>query len=54
MRHQKRARNGRRRHHQHVGAAVAALGLQRQTLMHAEAMLLVDDGEGEVLEPTSA
>ena len=28
----------------------AALGLQREPLMHAEAVLLVDDGEGEILE----
>ena len=50
VRHQQRARDRRRRHDQHVGAAAAALGLQRQALVHAEAVLLVDDGEGQVLE----
>ena len=50
MRHQQRARDRRRRHDQHVGAAAAALGLQREALMHAEAVLLVDDGEGEIVE----
>ena len=29
---------------------LAALRLQRQALVHAEAVLLVDDGEGEVAE----
>ena len=50
MRHDERARDGRRRHDQHVGAGAAALGLQRQALVHAEAVLLVDDGEGEIAE----
>ena len=50
VRHQQRARDGRRRHHQHVGAAGAALRLQREPLVHAEAVLLVDDGEGQVAE----
>ena len=50
MRHDQRARDRRRRHDQHVGAGAAALRLQRQALVHAEAVLLVDDGEGEVAE----
>ena len=50
MRHEQRARDRRRRHDQHAGAALAALGLQGQALVHAEAVLLVDDGEGQVLE----
>ena len=48
--HQQRARDRRSGHHQHVGAAAAALGLQGETLVYAEAVLLVDDGEGEVAE----
>ena len=43
-----RARNRRRRHHQNIGAS--AFGAERQALMHAEAMLLVDDGEAEIAE----
>ena len=43
------ARNRRRRHHQQVGDA-ARLGLKRQPLMHAEAVLLVDDHEAQVVE----
>ena len=51
MRHQQRARDRRRRHDEHAGAALAAaLGLQGEALVHAEAVLLVDDGEGQVLE----
>ena len=50
MRHQKCPRNGRRRHHQYIGVVVGALGLQRHALVHAEAMLLVDDGDGDILE----
>ena len=50
MRHQQRARDRRRGHDQHVGAGAVALRLQRQPLVHAEAVLLVDDGEGEVAE----
>ena len=43
------ARDGCRRHHQQVGGAVR-LGLQCQALMHAEAMLFVDDRKSEVVE----
>ncbi len=42
-------RDRRRRHHQHVHCA-DALGRQHHALMHAEAVLLVDHGEQEVLE----
>ena len=45
---QQGARDRRRRHHQQLGAAARALGLHRQALMHAEAMLLVDDHEAEI------
>ena len=47
---QQRARDRRRRHHQKLGAAACALGLEREALMHAEAMLLVDDDEAKVVE----
>ena len=54
VRHQERARDRRRRHDQEVGAALArflaALALQGKALVHAEAVLLVDDGERQVLE----
>ena len=43
-----RARDRRRGHDQHVGGA--ALGGERQALVDAEAMLLVDDDQGEVAE----
>ena len=43
-----RARDRRRGQHQHVhGLALAG---QREALMHAEAMLFVDDGEREIVE----
>ena len=44
-----RARDGRRGHHQHIGRRVA-LALQLHALMHAEAMLLVDDGKAQIAE----
>ena len=50
VRHQQRARDRRRRHHENIGAVVAALGLQGQALMDAEAMLLVDHRKGEISE----
>ncbi len=50
MRHQKRARDRRRRHHEHVGGAIRAFSLKRQALVHAEAVLFVDDREGQILE----
>ena len=43
-----RARDRRRGHHQHVRRD--ALLHQAEPLQHAEAMLLVDDGEAQVLE----
>ena len=43
-----RARDRRRGEHQHVDRF--ALLRQRQPLMHAEAVLLVDDGEREIVE----
>ena len=43
-----RARDRRRGHHQHVDRL--ALARQRQPLVHAEAVLLVDDGEREIAE----
>ena len=43
-----RARDRRRGHHQHVGRV--ALGGERQALVHAEAVLLVDDGQRQVVE----
>ena len=48
QRERERSRNRRRRHEQHVGRL--ALGAERLALLHAEAMLLVDDGEAEVRE----
>ena len=50
--HRERARDGRRGHHQLVRHAVAAASLvaQREALVHAEAMLLVDDRQREVME----
>ncbi len=47
-RHGERARDGGRGHHQHVG--MDALLHQAEPLHDAEAMLLVDDGEAELLE----
>ena len=44
-REEERARDRRGGHDQHAGAAFAALGLQGEALMHAEAVLLVDDGK---------
>ena len=49
-REQQRARDRRRGHHQKLGARACALGLEREPLMHAEAMLLVDDDQAEVFE----
>ena len=43
-----RARDGRRGHHEQVGDG--ALAAQRQTLVHAEPVLLVHDREREVAE----
>ena len=43
-----RARDRRRGEHQHVDRF--AFLRQRQPLMHAEAVLLVDDGESEIVE----
>ena len=43
-----RARNRRRGKHQHVHRV--ALLRQRQPLVHAEAVLFVDDGQGEIVE----
>ncbi len=43
-----RARDRRRGEHQKIDRL--ALARQRQPLMHAEAMLLVDDGQGEIAE----
>ena len=43
-----RARDRRRGEHQHVDRL--ALLRQRQPLMHAEAVLLVDDGQREIVE----
>ena len=52
--HRERARNRRCAHHELVRLQVAAFAgsfrTQRQALLHAEAVLLVDDGEGEVAE----
>ncbi len=48
--HEECARNGRRRHDEDIGAAVAALGLEGEALMDAEAVLFVDDGDGQILE----
>ena len=47
-RHRERARDGRRRQRQHVDLRTKAL--QLLLLAHAEAVLLVDDDEAEVLE----
>ncbi len=49
-RQQQRSRDRRRRHDQQLGAGPGPLGLQRQPLMHAEAVLLVDDHEGQIAE----
>ena len=49
-REEERARDRRRGHDQKLGAVACALGLEREPLMHAEAVLLVDDDEAEVLE----
>ncbi len=49
-RHRDGARDRRRRHHQHVRRCGVALGGQRRSLLHAEAVLLVDDDEAEVGE----
>ena len=50
--HRKRARDGSRRHDELVRkqAAFFALLLQPQPLLHAEAVLLVDDDEGKLRE----
>ena len=50
--HGQGARNRRGRHHQQVWLhrLVAQLAAQRQTLGHAKAVLLVDDGQRQVLE----
>ena len=50
--HGQRARNRRRRHDELMGNAAVrlALLLQPQALLHAEAMLLVDDDQGELCE----
>ena len=46
-----RARDGRCGHHQHVGMRLAALFLhQLHALQHAEAVLLVDDDQAELVE----
>ena len=50
VRHQKCARDWRRGHHQDVCATAAAFGLQCQSLMNAEAMLLVDHGKRQIAE----
>ena len=47
-REQQRARDRRRRHHQHVRGP--ALGRQGQPLMHTEAVLFVDDRQRQILE----
>src|SRR3546814_4829681 len=47
-RHQQRARDRRRRHHQGVDSL--ALAAEAHTLVHAEAMLLVDHRQREVAE----
>ena len=49
-REQQCARDRRRRHHQKLGAAPGSFRLQRQPLMHAEPMLLVDHHKSEVAE----
>ena len=48
-RHGQRARNGRGGHHQHMGRT-PVLGPEPGALLDAEAMLLVDDHEAEVVE----
>ena len=50
-RHRQGARDRRRGHHQLVRhqLAIAALVAQGQALVHAEAVLLVDDGQGQIL-----
>jgi hypothetical protein len=54
--HRQRARDGRGAHHQQVGLQLAGrrgflqLGAQRQALRHAEAVLLVDDGQAQAGE----
>ena len=48
QRERERARNRRGGHEQHVGRL--ALGAERLALLHAEAVLLVDDGEPEPRE----
>ncbi len=56
MREREGARNGRRRHHQHIGLGgiirLGGVGLlhQAEALHHAEAMLLVDDDQAELVE----
>ena len=47
-----RARDRRRRHHQHVGRV--ALGGDRQALVDAEAVLLVDDRQDQVVDRSTA
>ncbi len=48
QRERQRARNRRRGHDQHIRRL--ALGAERQSLLHAETMLLVDDREAEIVE----
>ena len=47
-RQRQRARDGRRGHHQHV--RMASLFHQFLALLHAEAMLLIDNGQPQLLE----
>ena len=46
IRQHERARDGRCRHHQHIDSG--ALFAERQTLVHAKAVLLVHDGEPQI------
>ncbi len=48
QRQSQRARNRRRRHHQHIG--VHSLPGQHEALHHAEAMLLIDNGQPQPME----
>ena len=50
---EERAGDGRGGHHQELGGASGALGLEREALMHAEAVLLVDHHEGKVTKRDS-
>ena len=49
-RHCQRARNRRGGHHQHMGRCRAVLAPQAGALSDTEAVLLVDDGEAQVVE----